>query len=116
MDVQVRHALAHAIIDCHKGTLRAEPCFDGPRQQPRVRHQGRQQRLGRIGQSLHVELGNQERMAGKQGPVVEKGEAVFILEDRVHRAPGDQVAEATAHGFDCIKIPGRGKKYAVGWG
>ena len=68
------HALANAIIDCYECTLRSQARLHSDCQQSRVLREPFQKRGGDIVQGLYVLLGYQQRMAGKQGPVIKESE------------------------------------------
>ena len=68
------HALADTIIDRHECTLRSQARLHSDCQQSRVLREPFQKRGGDFVQRFYVFLGYQERVAGKQGPVIQESE------------------------------------------
>ncbi len=66
VDVQVRHALAHAIVDGDKGTVGAHARFDGARQALGGREQRLDLRRRQVGKRLIMRPGNQQAVASGQ--------------------------------------------------
>ena len=65
MYVQVRHALAHPVIDRHKRPLRPHPRLDRARKPLGSGEQRGNHRGGQIRERFVVRLGNQQAMARK---------------------------------------------------
>lgn len=81
VDVKVRHALTHPIVNGDEGALRIECIFHRAAEQTCVREQGSQHRGRQIHQGGIMMAGNQERVPGKQRAVVEKSQEVGVLEN-----------------------------------
>src|ERR1022692_4305090 len=85
VDMQMRHALAHAVVDRHKRAFTLHGLLHGSRQEPGVAKQRTGQFFGQVRQCLIRRLGDQQARAGKQRPVVQKGERQVVFEDRSRR-------------------------------
>lgn len=97
MHVEVRDALADAIVDGDEASFRFHATLDGSSEQLNVRKQRLDQRSGQIAQSFEMAFGNQERMPGEYGTMIQKCERVFIFEDFVClRIAAHDFAEETA--------------------
>jgi hypothetical protein len=101
VDVQVRHTLAHAVIDRNERALGAHRQLHRPSQQPCIAKQRSDKLLGQVPESLEMPARDEQGMAGKQRPVVQKGRArgVFPYEVGGHRALENLTKPASvAHG------------------
>jgi len=83
MDVQVRHALTHPVVDRHKTPLGAKRALDRSGQQSGIPEEWRDQRGRKIRQRLVVPSRNQEGVAWEEGAVVEKGERQGVFKHDV---------------------------------
>lgn len=99
MDVQVRNALTHAIVQRDKRSLRAESLFHGKGQEPRVTRELRQDRRRNINQTVNVLPRDQETMPGKERPMIEKRKRPFVLKDNacLHAACSNLAEDAVTH-------------------
>mgnify|MGYP003701136597 CR=1 FL=1 len=77
MDMKVRDALADAVVDPDEAAIGRERFFDGRSQDTRGGEQRRDAVGGQVGQRLEVRAGDEQAVAGKEGPGVEKREDVF---------------------------------------
>jgi len=68
--VQVRHALAHSIVNRDKRALRLHALLDGARQHLDITEERRNELRGKIFERFIVHLGNQQRMARKKRTMV----------------------------------------------
>lgn len=94
MYVQVRHALAHAIIHGHERTFGMHGRFYGPAEQLGIAEESMQGLRGQFRQGFYVCARHQERVARKQGTLVEKRQRSFIFEyHRCRSGAGDDITE-----------------------
>ena len=78
----MRNALADAVVDGHEGAVRFERLLDGARQQLRVcANSGWIKACRKVGQRFVVVFRNQQRVAWKHRPMIEKRERRFIFEN-----------------------------------
>ena len=89
--VEVRHALAHPVIDCEEGPLGSCSLFDRLAEDPRAFEErtgigGRQ-----VGQCGVVGPRDDQAMSREQRAVIQEGKKTFVLEDdrSGHLAGGD---------------------------
>jgi len=99
MNMQVRHALAHAIVDGDEGALRAEPFLHRYRQQFCIGRELRECLRRNIYQRLQVLARNEKAMAGKKRTMIEKSDCPRILKHNAgwNTAAGDLAEGASAH-------------------
>jgi len=99
VDVDVRHALADAVIKGHEGAIRAERLLYYRTQPVRGREEFRGNRWRQFRQRLVMAARNQQAMPGKQRPVIEEGEAGGLCENhrRGYLAGGDLAEGAGRH-------------------
>jgi hypothetical protein len=95
--MKMRHALAYAIIDRHECTVSIHSELDRTRKYLSISKVGTYEFAWEIGQRFEVFSRYQENMTGKNGSVIEKGDARFVFEDdwRLNRT-GNDAAENTA--------------------
>ena len=100
MNVEVRHALAHNIVDRHKGSLRME-CLRHNGGNPLCVPEQWGDQLGReIGECLVVRAGDQEHMAREQRSCIEEADGDLIFEyDVTGEGSLGDIAENAAHDF-----------------
>jgi len=72
MDMQVGYALAHIVVDRDEGPFGIKRGFNGALETLRGLKQRPDLRRGEVGQRDYVLNGNQQNVAGKERPVVEK--------------------------------------------
>jgi len=95
--VEMGHALAHAIVDGHKGALRLHPLHNGLREKPDIGKQRADKGVRQIEERLEVALCDKERVAGKQRTMIQKGQRSLVLEDfEARHDAADDVAEKSA--------------------
>jgi len=79
--VEVRHALADAVIDRDECALRSHAFFHRNGKQARVCRDLLQQRRGNLVQRFYMLLRYQEAVAGKERPVIQESQRKLIFED-----------------------------------
>ena len=77
--VQMRHALADAIVHRDEGSVSFQRRLDCTTEKLRIPEEGSDQVLGQISQSFVVLFRNQQAMTRKNRTVVEKGQGYFIF-------------------------------------
>lgn len=99
MDVQMRNALADLVVQGNEGPLGSHPGFDRERQLLSDGEQWLDQGVRKITQGLMVPFRYQQRVTGKEWPMVEEGHHVPVGEDDLGRciAAGD-LAEGAVFG------------------
>jgi len=97
--VQMRHALADAVVDGHEGTVGRESSLDGASQQLGSGEERMDQCGGEIRKRFGVLFGNEQGVAWEDGPVVQERKRRIIFEDdgRGHGS-GNNPAEDAARG------------------
>ena len=70
--VQVRHALAHSIVNRDKRALRLHAPLDGARQHLDIAEKRRNELRGKIFERFTVQLGDQQRVARKKRTMVQE--------------------------------------------
>jgi hypothetical protein len=82
VDVQVRDALADAIVDGHEGAICPHALFHGASEELGVPEE-RGDLLGReIGEGWTMSSGHKQAMAGEERAVVKEGHARIVLQDK----------------------------------
>ena len=81
MHVEVRDALADAIIGGDERALCGHSQFDRRRKHAHVSEEGREQRIRQVRDCFKMRLGDHEAMAWKKRAMVEECNRVFILEN-----------------------------------
>jgi hypothetical protein len=81
VNVKVRNALAHAVVDSDKSALGAERWFHGAPEQLYDGKDRLHKRFGQILERFNVILGDDEAMAWEQRAMVEKSDTSVILID-----------------------------------
>jgi hypothetical protein len=100
MYVQVGDALADAIIDGDKRTLRAQRLLDGAFEFLHDLKERANLRDGQIRQRFNMLRGNQQHVSEEQRTMVEEGHGGFISPDDFRRDfARHDVAENAAHGL-----------------
>ena len=94
--VQVRDALAHAVVDRDERALGAEPLLHRTGEQPRVREELGQHLVGQVGERLDVGARDQQGVAGEQRAVIEERER--LRRPRARPAPRRLTADDRAEG------------------
>ena len=101
VDMQMRHALADAIVNRYKRPVRIHRRLDGEREKLGILKERRDQLLGQITQGFVVLFRNQEAMAGKNGTMIEKGQRCLIFKNQSgNHLPADDLAERTTVGLE----------------
>lgn len=81
MNVQVRHALANAVIHCHKCSFGAHPDFNCARKQLSVLKERTNERRWQVAKQFKMFLGHQQTVANKKRSVIKKGQRDFVFEN-----------------------------------
>lgn len=94
--VQVRHALAHAVVNRGKGAVRLHALFDGARQHLDIAEERRNEVRGKILERFIMRLGNQQRVPRKERTVVQERQRYVVLKnDIAFEIMRDHLAELT---------------------
>jgi hypothetical protein len=98
VDVKMRNALADMVVDGDKGPLGLHSDFYGMGEELGIRKQGSDEIGGKIDQRLAMIFRDQKTMAGKEGPVIQKGQGQVVLKyyNRLQLFPDDSAK------FACI--------------
>jgi hypothetical protein len=83
--VQVRHALADAVVHRHERARRTEAALDRPGDPLHPGEQGAEQVGWHVGQRLVVVAGHHQRVPREQGPQVEEGQDDVVVEHHLAR-------------------------------
>ena len=103
MNVQVHHALAHAVIDRHKRSLGFHGCLNGPSEQLCISEEWADKIRRQIGHRFIMRARNQQAVAGKQWTLVQKRNRYFILENDARRFQlGSNGAKRTGHAYQFL--------------
>ena len=99
VDVNVRDALAHAIVERDKGSLRAERALERKRDALGAPEEGLELGARDIAQRRAMGPGHDERVSRKERPGIEKREAHGVLEDpmRLGGPRDDRAEDALRH-------------------
>lgn len=81
MYVEVRDALAHAIIGRDERSLRVHRQLDCGGKRARIREQRLKHRIRQVGNCLEMSFGNHETMPGEQRPMIQKRNRVLIFKN-----------------------------------
>ena len=96
MDVEMRAALADAIIDGDESSLGVHPLHDGARKKLNIQKERADQFIGQVGERLEVILYDEEAMAGEKRPMIQKCERDIVFKNFVAgNAAADDIAERT---------------------
>lgn len=94
VNVQMRNALAYAIVDGYERAFGFHPEFDGARQKLRILKERTGQLWRQVCQRLEVLSRNQQAVAREQRPVIEEGQREMVFKYRQRRdAPRNNLAE-----------------------
>jgi hypothetical protein len=85
VDVQVRDALADAVVDRDEAALGAEGVLDRAGQPPDAAEERLHQLVRQVGQRLEVSAGHQQHVPREQRTVVEERDALPVVVDHVGR-------------------------------
>lgn len=83
--VQMRHALAHLVVDGDESSLRLQRFLNRARQLSRVGEQWLHEAIVEIEQGIRMQLGHEQAMSGEQRPVIQESDGMLILENVVRR-------------------------------
>jgi hypothetical protein len=83
MNVQMRHTLAHVIVDANKSSFSHHRFFERPRNPLGNSENGDDQGRGQIDKGLIMGLGDNEAMSGEQRPVIEESQCMLVFIDSV---------------------------------
>ena len=99
MNVRMRDALTHSVVQRHKSSLCSKASFNGESQQPRIRKQLSQQWGFDIDQRIKMLFRNQKTVAGEHRTMIQKGQARIVFkDDRGGNFTRDDLAkDATVH-------------------
>lgn len=112
--MEVRHALADAVVDRHKRSVSRKPRLDGPREQPHICEKRGDQRIGEVAQRRDVLSWDQQTVAREERPVIEKGQTEGVLEYNLCRDYSSRYpAEETASVIHTARIPGRRPRQSI---
>ncbi len=101
VDMQVRHALADAIVHRYERPVCSHRRFDGEREKLGILKERRDQFLGQISQGFVVLFRNQKAMAGKNGTMIKKGPRYLVFKNQTSRDfPGGDLTKK-ARGIIC---------------
>lgn len=108
MNVHMRHALTHAIVDGDERPLSAQSLLHRDRQRSRIRREPCQQRGRHVDQCFDMDARNEQAMSWKQRTMIEEGECLPVLEDDAGRnvAARDLAEDAGFHAEE-IRFPNR---------
>jgi len=97
--MHVKYALAYSIVDGNEGALRSESSFHRHRQKSGIGGELCEGGRRNIDQTLQMQAGNQQAMAGKKRTMIEKRDGLRILKDDAggDTAAGDLTKGANAH-------------------
>ena len=108
MNMQMRNALTHPVIDRDEAAFRRHRCDDGSLDRLRRLEQRANLSLRQIGQSLDMTIGNQQYMPGKERSMIEKRERAFSAPDDFSSdlpAPISQKIQLMASGTEPRILP-----------
>jgi len=116
MDMKMRDALADAIIDGHEGSLGVHALHDGAGKKLDIQKERADELLGQIPERLKMALNDEQAMARKKRPVIQKCKRDIVLKNFVAgNAAADDIAESTVlfqlgnelHRGICVPAAGR---------
>lgn len=85
VNVKMRHALTHAVVDRDECPFSPESLFHRACQQLRVGKQRREEPGWKVSQSANVLFGNEEAMPWKDWAMVEKGQGELVIKHPIGR-------------------------------
>src|SRR5439155_11356863 len=96
VDVEVRHALADAVVDGHEAAVRLHPVLHRRGQRAGPQEERTDARGREVAERLVMLLGHEQAMAGEDGAVIEERDALLVVEDDVAVPAGHDGAERAA--------------------
>jgi hypothetical protein len=94
VNVEMRDALADAIVDGHEGSFGVHPLHDGAGKKLDIQKERADQIIGQVRKRLKVALYDEEAMAGEKRAMIQKCERELVFKNFVAgNAAADDVAE-----------------------
>ena len=104
--VQVRHALAHPVVNREKRAVRLHALFDGARQHLDIAEERRNELRGKILERFIVRLRNQQRVAREKRTVVQERHGYVVFKnDIAFQITRDDLAELASLRFVAQGFP-----------
>jgi hypothetical protein len=103
--VEMRNALADAIVGADEGSLGVHGLLDSSGEHLHIGKNRVEERFGQVGEGFEMSLRNEKTVTGKEWAMIQKREGVFVLEDT---STFDFAEENSAEGARLVEFGRRG--------